>query len=238
MFQFRKFSVIQDRSLHKVGTDAMILGAWAGKEQNPNNILDIGTGTGVLALMLAQRFENANVTAIELDEQSSLDAKENFENAPWAQRLRLEHTDFEKFETDEKFDLVVSNPPYFDPTWLAPEMPKNSARHTFTLSHAVLLRKANELLTDNGIFSVILPFEDAERMIHDAHCIGLHLHRVCHVITKPNVAPKRQMIEFSKIENQTITEDFLLRDESGNYTPAYLELTHDFHTERFLSRNS
>ena len=148
-FIFKQFKIQQDNTAMKVGTDGVLLGAWADSE-NATNILDIGTGTGLIALMLAQRNLKANITAIEIDEQASLQASENFNNSPWEIRLSIKNLKLQDFVVEEKFDLIVSNPPFFNNTFQANSSERNIARQTETLSFNELLKNTASLLSENG----------------------------------------------------------------------------------------
>ena len=162
-FKFRQFTVWHDRCAMKVGTDGVLLGAWAGQDR-PGEILDIGTGSGLIALMLAQRFPKARITGIDCDKDAAMQAKENFTGSPWADRLRTVHIGLQGFCRDtvtaaERFDLIVSNPPFYDNTLTNPDSRRCTARHTGGLPHDELLLLSAGLLTDSGVFSLIVPSE-------------------------------------------------------------------------------
>ena len=176
-FRFKQFTVWHDRCAMKVGTDGVLLGAWAGQERlgetqvnHPRNILDIGTGSGLIALMLAQRFPQARITGIDCDKDAAMQAMENFTGSPWADRLRAVRTGLQDFCRDtataaERFDLIVSNPPFYDNTLTNPDSRRCAARHTGGLPHDELLLLSAGLLSDTGVFSLIVPSESEKSIL-------------------------------------------------------------------------
>ena len=174
VFKFKEFEVIQDGSTMKVGTDGVLLGAWASVNF-AKEILDIGTGTGVIAMMLAQRTGSAAVHAVEIDELAFLQAAENFKNAPWADRLRCFHMSIQDFAsaTEQRYDLIVSNPPFFTGGTLSDNSDKVSVRHTIKLPHGDLLLSVRQLLKKNGKFCVVLPYLEGLRFKEMAQTSGL-----------------------------------------------------------------
>src|SRR5688572_12121371 len=159
-FQFKKFTVTHDGSTMKVGTDSVLLGAWADVRE-AHQILDIGTGNGTIALMLAQRTgKNAVIDAVEIEETDVLQADENFTKSPWHSRIHLYHTAVQKFFPERKYDLIVTNPPYFNNSQQPPNEKRQRARHTTTLPHNELISAAHRLLKQHGKFNIILPFKE------------------------------------------------------------------------------
>ena len=228
MFRFKQFTVHQQRSAMKVGTDGVLIGAWASVRETDRTILDIGTGTGLIALMMAQRTPEAQIVAVEIDAESAEQASENFAESPWSDRIRVERCAVQEFATEQKFDLILSNPPYFVDSHKCPDESRNLARHTDTLSFAELMRAAERLLAPDGRFAVIVPSEAALSVIAAGR---LHLVRRCDVRTKPNAAPKRVMLEFSpRFEGAALREELTIGDgTSGGYSPEYVALTREFY---------
>ena len=226
-FRFKQFAVEQEDVAMKVGTDGVLLGAWADCE-GAERILDIGTGTGVIALQMAQRNSEAQIQAVEIDEAAARRARANFDNSPWAERLTVEQTAVQEFEPSEKFDLIVSNPPYFVDSLLPPDAKRSTARHTHDLSFEELDNAAARLLADNGKFALILPITEFERYLTITQ---LHLVRRCNVYPIDGGAVKRVMGEFTKHSaTETKHENIAIeRGKRGDYTDEYRALTKDFY---------
>ena len=196
-FQFKQFLIRQNKSAMKVGTDGVLLGAWSDVS-NAGNILDIGTGTGLIAIMLAQRSE-AKITGVEIEIQAAQEAKENAENSPWHDRINIIHQTFQKYasKTTEKFDTIVSNPPYFTKAVKNKQVEKSLARHNHLLPFNELLIGVSEILTEDGKLSMILPATEAIEFMNQAKNYGLFLSRVTEVKPSLNKEPNRQLMEFS-----------------------------------------
>lgn len=226
-FAFKQFTVHHDRCAMKVGTDAVLLGAWADISQ-AYRVLDIGTGTGIIALMLAQRCE-AEITAIDLDESAVVQAKENIRQSPWEARIEVIHQDIRNYSVDNPFDCIVSNPPYFVDNLKSPDRQRSLARHTDTLSYRELLRSVDALLSDNGKFSVILPSDALDVFWSTAMEFRLYPCRQMQVMTKSSSPVKRIMLELRREPVEYTMERLILRDESGAFSDAYRELTRDFY---------
>lgn len=228
MFQFKQFTIHQQRSAMKVGTDGVLIGAWASVRANDRTILDIGTGTGLIALMLAQRNPEAEVVAVEIDSESAAQARDNVAASPWSDRVTVEECAVQDFVSDLKFDLIVSNPPYFVDSQKCPDGSRNTARHTDTLSFSELMKAAERLLAPDGRFAVIVPAESAMSVIAAGN---MHLVRRCDVRTKPSAQPKRVMLEFSpRFEGAALREELTIGDgTNGGYSPEYVALTRDFY---------
>jgi tRNA1Val (adenine37-N6)-methyltransferase len=227
-FQFKKFSISQSRSALKVGTDAMVLGALIdgfGKKR----ALDIGTGTGVLAMMAAQKNIDLNTTAIEIDVASFEDAKFNFENGPFANRLFLRNEDFLKSVFEEQFDLIFTNPPFYTDALKANNERTNLAKHSSELNAETLFRKASTLLSDSGDFWLIWQFKDKDLIVELAQSNKLFLKQNITIEGSPK-NPIRSVLCFSKMKTDfPVQRSLVIRNESGTYSNEYKNLTKEFH---------
>ena len=241
-FRFKQFTVWHDRCAMKVGTDGVLLGAWAGQERlgktqenPPRNILDIGTGSGLIALMLAQRFPQARITGIDSDRDAVMQARENFAGSPWSGRLRAIHTSLQNYchgpeAASERFGLIVSNPPFYDNTLTNPDSRRCAARHTGGLPHDELLLLSAGLLTDSGVFSLIIPSESEKSILRLADRSRLYLHRITRVYSKPSPRPRRILASFSKQPVLSPAEDTLtLTGPDGHRSAEHAALTKDFY---------
>lgn len=229
-FKFKRFTVYHDRCAMKVGTDGVLLGAWV-ETGNARRILDVGTGTGLIALMLAQRCE-AFIYAIDVEKNAVDQARENVKSSPWKSRIDVCLQDVRSFPQvcNEKFDLVVSNPPFFTEKVRCPEAFRNMARHTDGLGFSELLDSVSFLLSDEGRFSVILPADSASEFIAEAIRTGLYLCRQAWVHTKPGAAPKRVLMTFGK-RNDCFrqVEHLCIELERHVYSPEFLSLVKDYY---------
>ena len=232
-FQFKQFKVEQDRCAMKVGTDGVLLGAWA-RVDSASRILDIGTGTGLVALMLAQRQLNAQITAIEIDEAAAQQAHENFQASPWSNRITCRAISLQDFRKEDPlpYDLIVSNPPYFNNSLKNPDKQRTQARHTDSLSYEELMQAAS-LLNDNGIFALVLPAQAQKEIMAIALEANLHCSHLTEVCPKPDTAPKRILIEFRKEPTTTPIKDQLtIEIDRHLYTPEFKQMTEDFYLEK------
>ena len=193
MFQFKQFTIEQELCAMKVGTDGVLLGAWA---KGGPRILDIGTGTGIIALMMAQRYPEAQVTAIDIDEGAVRQAEQNVSQSPFLGRISVLQQAVQ--EHLGEYESIVSNPPFFIDSLQAPDEQRNMARHTATLSYAELMKAAYRLLADNGEFSVVIPFDYRRRMEDEAIFVGFFPSRVCGVKTTERKPAKRYLLAFRK----------------------------------------
>ncbi len=219
----------------KIGTDGILLGAWAQAEQ-PERILDIGTGTGLIALMMAQRFPNAIVDAVEVEPNAAEQAARNFSSSPWPDRLNLHHQTIQSFASsglrNKAYSLIVSNPPWFADSLKSNEIRRNLARHTDSLSHDELLNSVRLLLHSSGRFAVVLPSGDSTSFIHSAHQRNLFCRRQCHVRSKPSLSPHRVLLEFETVpaESPVIPQELIIENEQHHdYTESFRKLTRDFY---------
>lgn len=234
IFRYQQFSIQQEHAAMKVGTDSDLLGTLSA---GGRRILDIGTGTGVLSLMLAQRFPDARITAIEIDDQAILDATHNFAASPFAGRIDLRHTSFQDYlkkveeeaSAAERFDSIVCNPPYFDKSLECPDPGRTRARHSSSLPFSTLAQGAYRLLQDGGVFSVCIPAEVLSTFSAECLFAGFSLHTSYQIKSVPHKAPKRYVLIHKKgrVEvPQTFTH--CMRNADSTRSAWYLELMKDF----------
>jgi tRNA1Val (adenine37-N6)-methyltransferase len=245
-FQFKQFSIAQDRCAAKIGTDGVLLGSWTSLKDNPNSILDIGTGTGVIALMLAQRSDAQTIDALELDDNAYEQATENFEASPWGDRLFCYHAHLYEFATemDAQYDLIVSNPPFYE----APSLPlaslpegdnnnnmseaRKNARFDDAMPFELLLGAVQNLLSEDGRFAVILPFHREQEFIQLAERGGLLPVRITRVQGTPTSETKRSMMEFcfrESVKSNHTTNNLIVEKSRHDYTSEYISLVQDFY---------
>lgn len=229
IFRFKQFEIEQDYSGLKVGTDGVLIGAWATANKH-KRILDIGTGTGLIALMAAQRFPNAQIDAVEMQEEAIELAKRNFENSPWADRLHLHPIRIQDYASDNYYNLIVSNPPFFENSKKSGEEARDVARHTDQLAFTELILCANNLLKEGGTFAVILPAEVEEKFIRLSRAQGLYCNAICRISPTPKKVSKRVMLAFNKF-SKTCLESELIIEANGRhqYSKEYIRLTQDFY---------
>lgn len=215
----------------KVGTDAMVLGSWTQVEE-AETILDIGTGTGILALMLAQRSEAFNIDAIEIDDDAFEEAVTNFENSPWGDRLFCYHTSIQEFaeEIDDQYDLIVCNPPYFSPAEIESYTGRNVARQTHLLNHLTLVKNTVQLLSESGSCAFSLPFESEAFFIELAQSQNLFLQRRLRMKDRENTDMVRSFLQFGKKAKPLEDEILILKNSDLTYSNQFIELTIDFYT--------
>lgn len=228
MFQFKQFSILQDKSAMKVGTDGVLLGAWI-PVKNATHILDIGAGTGLIALMLAQRNSKAKVDAIEIEENAFLEAQYNFKNADWKDRLKVFHSSLQDFKTSVKYDLIVSNPPYFTDTFKNNNTEKALARHVDNLSFQELLSSTVSLLTKNGTCAFIVPFTEEENFISLAKENHLFIQQITRVKGRVDLPFKRSLLCFMKVACQCLENELVVEIDRHLYTEDYIKLTKPFY---------
>ena len=230
-FQFKHFTIAQDRCAMKIGTDGVLLGAWASVKNNPDSILDIGAGTGVIALQLAQRTSSKTIDAIEIDENAFEQCTDNFENSPWGDRLYCYHASIQEFvsEIDETYDLIISNPPFYSEDFKTENFARDTARFTDTLPFEHLAVSATHLLSKNGTFALILPKKEEENFIKIASQNKLYPKRICTVKGTPNSEEKRSLLEFTFHKTEPKLESLIIETTRHNYTSAYKKLVKDFY---------
>ncbi|MGB3344323.1 MAG: methyltransferase [Aequorivita sp.] len=239
-FKFKQFTVEQDRCAMKIGTDGVLLGAWVSVENNPFSILDIGAGTGIIALQLAQRSHAEMIDALEIDEDAYEQCVDNFENSPWGDRLFCYHASLEEFteEVDDKYDLIISNPPFYSPPLPSAFPPKGEnnisdsrklARFNDALPFDELIESASLLLSDEGVFAVIIPRKEEESFIAMALEVNLFPKRICRVRGNVESEEKRSMLEFSFVNISPKIENLIIETSRHNYTEEYINLVRDFY---------
>lgn len=230
-FSFKQFSIQQEKSAMKVGTDGVLLGAWIPLINNPYNILDIGAGTGIISLMLAQRSFSEQIDAIEIEENAYEECVDNFENSPWADRLYCYHAGLDEFvaEIEEKYDIIVSNPPFYSEDYKTDNESRDLARFKDALPFDELIEAAYLLLSENGIFSVIIPYSAEEDFIALAKQSLLFPLKITRVKGTPTSEIKRSLLAFTRIEQAPVIDELVIETARHQYTPEYIELTKDFY---------
>jgi len=228
-FQFKNFKVFHDKSSMKVGTDAVLLPCLTDLS-NAQNILEVGCGSGVISLMCAQ-LTKAEILGIDIHRDSVEQALQNFNLSPWSKRLKAKLISFQELAAKnyQKFDLIISNPPFFMGSLKSPQENRNLARHNDSLSQLDLLQSARQLLNPNGHISLILPINEGEELIKLAKEEGFHLTTRVNIQPKPTKPANRIVIELSLVEQKTTLDAIIIREESNEYTKAYKELTKDFY---------
>lgn len=230
-FKFKQFSVQQDKCAMKIGTDAVLLGAWTSLKTNPLSILDIGAGTGVLALMLAQRSNAQIIDAIEIDELAYEQCVENFENSKWSDRLFCYHASLKEFseEMDDHYDLIISNPPFYRDGYKSKTKHRDKARFTDAMPFEHLLLYGSKLLLKDGTFSVIIPYKETNNFIQLASQVELYPKNIMNVKGNPSTKFVRSLIEFSFKDPISKSEELIIETSRHLYTKAYIDLTKDFY---------
>ncbi|MBE0390322.1 tRNA1(Val) (adenine(37)-N6)-methyltransferase [Flavobacterium sp. PL002] len=231
-FSFKKFTIDQDRCAMKIGTDGVLLGAWTPITNNPFSVLDIGAGTGIIALMLAQRTNAEQIDALEIDEEAYEQAVDNFENSPWSDRLFCFHAGLDEFieEPEDEYDLIVSNPPFYSEDYKTDNEQRDLARFQDAMPFEDLIEAAAMFLSDDGIFSTIIPFKEEEQFIALAVEAELYPVKITRVKGTPTSEIKRSLLAFSRNKITDIPVDELTIEISRhNYTPEYIALTKDFY---------
>lgn len=230
-FRFKYFNVSQDKCAMKIGTDGVLLGAWTSLKSNPFSILDIGAGTGVLSLMLAQRSNAQLIDAIEIDDNAYEQCVENFEQSSWADRLFCYHASLEEFadEIEDKYDLIICNPPFYSENYKTNNTQRDLARFQDAMPFEHLLESVAKLLSKKGLFSVVIPFNHEENFIQLASMFKLYPNRKLHVRGNPNSEIKRSLLEFSFEKNKITTQSLIIETDRHLYTADYIDLTKDFY---------
>ncbi len=230
-FKFKEFEIKQEKSAMKVGTDGVLLGAWTSLKNKPYSILDIGSGTGLIALQLAQKSNAELIDAIEIEPNAYEECVENFENSDWSDRLFCYHTSLKEFveEIEDTYDLIVSNPPFYNENYLSEDASRNKARSTSSLPFDELLLSVSKLLSKDGIFSVIIPFKEEVDFIENASINKLYINKITRVKGTENSDIKRSLLEFSFKPNKVEISELTIEIERHQYTSEYINLVKDFY---------
>lgn len=231
-FHFKQFSIVQSRAAMKLNTDGVLLGAWTETE-NATQILDIGTGTGILALMMAQKSStNCFVTAVEIDNNSCLDASFNFINSPFRDRIELINDSIQNYSThaSRRFDLIISNPPYYTEGTSPPDSSRAQVKHTLKLSHPELLESVSKLLSTNGFFNLILPYSEGKKIVKMAEDYHLYANKITQVISVDGRPTERLLIRLSTKKTEPHLESLTIKlSDNMTFSEQYKELTKDFY---------
>lgn len=227
MFQFKQFMIRQDRCTLKVGTDGVVLGAWANVE-GAKRILDIGTGTGLLALMAAQRNPIAQVDAIEIDDASADQAKENVAASPWADRIRVHRMDVRKMRSTEKYDLIICNPPFYAGEMASPDERAGVAKHSGELSFSDLAQAVLDHLSDHGKFACIIPINREKELIGVLSDLAIYPSRRCELRYLEDRPAKRLLLEFDRKGTEVKEELLIVEHQPGEFTLQYKYMLKDF----------
>ncbi len=231
-FQFKQFSVNQDQCAMKIGTDGVLLGAWCPIDNNPFSVLDIGAGTGILSLMLAQRSNAEQIDAIEIDENTYEQCVENFEASPWSDRLFCFHAGLDEFieDPEDEYDIIISNPPFYSEDFKTANSQRDLARFQDALPFEDLVEAADLLLSENGIFAVIIPFKEEERFIDLCADVELFPVKVTRVKGSHNTPIVRSLVAFKRYELSVLEADELVIEINRHeYTEDYINLTKEFY---------
>lgn len=227
-FRFKNFKVEQGRCAMKVNTDGVLLGAWKNGS-GAERILDIGTGTGVIALMMAQRNTQARIDAIDIDEDAWRQAKENFSDSPWSDRLSAFHVSLQNFLPDKKYDVIISNPPYFVNDFKSHRHQKNVARHGIELGYEDLLSGIHRLLSDGGKARVIIPFANFFLFKEKAAKQELFVTEFTEVVAVQGMAPYVIMMQLERLRRDPVKSALAIKNEEDTFTEEYKQLTRDFY---------
>lgn len=226
-FKFKRFEIVQEKSAMKIGTDGVLLGSWV-KSKSPKNILDIGTGTGLIVMMLAQRFPHAKLTGIEIDQNAFEEAQFNVSESKFTKRISVLHTSLQDFVSNEKFDLIVSNPPFFELTHKEISA-RNKARQQSDLTFEELIFYADKLLDPNGKLAIIIPYESETYFLNLASKFHLFPEKITNVKGNEKAPFKRSLILLSRNQSIVQTEELTIEISRNVYTEDYISLTKDFY---------
>lgn len=228
VFRFKEFVVNQSRSAMKIGTDGVLLGAWCDVS-GACRILDVGCGTGLISLMMAQKNATAVIKAIDIDSEAVEEANGNFADSKWSARLSAFVADYRDYDCDVQFDAIVSNPPFFTEKVYSPDERRSAARQYESLPFEVLFRKSSELLSDCGTLSIIAPASCRDIVEFHAGEADFWLKRRTEVLTKKGKMAKRILWEFSKSEVKPVFSQLVINGENGQKTDEYISLTNTFY---------
>jgi tRNA1Val (adenine37-N6)-methyltransferase len=231
-FQFKQFSVQNEKSAMKVNTDSILLGAWAHNYEETKTGLDIGSGTGILTLMVAQRNPNIELVGIEIEPNAFEESKFNFKTSPWNKRLKAVNLPIQKYKSSTLLDFIITNPPYFENDLKNEDSNKTTARHTDSLSFQELIDFVEQNLSQKGSFNLILPLTESEIFREMAKQTSLHLTRIAFVKPNKTKTVNRVMMTFSKTKKKLEKETFCVYQSQGVYSQRHHELTKDFYLDK------
>jgi len=230
-FKFKQFTIQQDRCAMKIGTDGVLLGAWTSLTGNPDTILDIGAGTGLIALMLAQRSWAETLDALEINEDAYEQCVDNFEASPWSDRLFCYHAGLDEFTDDieDQYDLIVSNPPFYSEEVSSGNSARDVARQNQSLPFEELIEGLSKLLSPNGVFSTIIPYKEELQFIDLAEKSALYPQYITRVKGNPSSEIKRSLLLFTFNKKEVLKDELIIEIERHQYTPEYIALTKEFY---------
>lgn len=232
VFRFKEFSVVQDSCAMKINTDGILLGAWCDV-QSASKVLDIGTGTGVIALMIAQRNKTAGIVGLDIDKSSAERAAKNFMSSAFSSRLLAMHTSVQEYSehTSEKFDMIVCNPPFFSEGTISQDQRKAGVKHTIHLSHSDLLTAVCKLLEPGGVFNLVLPYREGMRLLDFSVDYGLFTKILTKVQSKHQKPLERLLIGLTNVPGKQVVNHLIIhdRDNPKQYSKEYVELTSPFY---------
>lgn len=231
VFRFKQFELKQSEQVFKIGTDAVLLGAWAhaSANENPQNILDVGCGTGIVSLMLAQRYPQSNVCAIDIHQEASATCFENFQSSPFKQRLDVHNSSLASFKSSKKFDLIVSNPPYFSQSTLSQQSHNQLARHTLHLNATTFFNDVTKLSKPTSSICLIIPTLSLNEWLDAGRILGFTPRKTCRIRTRKNSKVVRSLVLFSISGGTLIETEVVIRNEDGSFSDVYTDLTRIFH---------
>jgi len=229
IFQFKQFTIYQDLAGMKVGTDSVILGSSLEIKSKYKDILDVGAGTGILSLMIAQRTLNSNITAVEIDTNSYHQAKINIDKCKWRNRINLMHVNAKLLDIDHKYDLIICNPPYFSNSKQSIITSKNTARHQVELTLKDLINIWDKIGNNKSDLACILPIKESKKLLDMVKNHGNYLAYHLEVRSNPNSNTKRAVMLFSKNKRETIKSELCIHNNKGDYSESYIKMTKDFY---------